>query len=203
MIWDAAEDEIVREMNDLMISDGHDADDAQRRLSAYYKACMNVSLLDSLGVEPLQFLLNLADSIQSVQDVREVISILQAWNFDTLISLSVEPDSANHSRYALLIRSSGLSLPDFSWYEVIPGSPLQMPNNSQPDAAWKLQVIQTLANDIKKMNMLAGYSEDEAERAVKDTFAIELQLASILSQEPYGNIFLIIPHNRSLYTTEW
>eukprot|EP00960_Hanusia_phi_P068577 766883-Hanusia_phi.AAC.2 len=186
MVWDTAEDAVTKEMNGLMASESLDGEEDLQRLRAYYKACMNVSLIETLGVAPLRFLLNIADSIQSVQDVQEAIATLESWNFNTLISLSVEPDLVNHTRHSLLIRSSGLSLPDYSWYKALPSAASKSPNKSEPDAEWKIHVIQTLAQDIKAMNILAGYTEAEAEEAVKGTFAIEWQLACILAKEPYG-----------------
>jgi putative endopeptidase len=89
----------------------------QKQYGDYFAGCMNVSLLESKGLQPLEPALKRISELQDTRGVAELMGDLAASGepappFD----LDVEPDPGDSSRQILSISQGGLTLPSRDLY---------------------------------------------------------------------------------------
>ena len=89
----------------------------QKQYGDYFAGCMNVSLLESKGLQPLEPALKRISELTDTRGVAELMGDLAAAGAPTpLFGLDVEPDPRDSSRQILSISQSGLTLPSREQY---------------------------------------------------------------------------------------
>jgi putative endopeptidase len=89
----------------------------QKQYGDYFAACMNVSLLDSRGLQPLEPALKRISELQDGKGVAALMGDLAAAGEPApLFGLDVEPDPLDSSRLILNISQGGLTLPSRELY---------------------------------------------------------------------------------------
>ena len=89
----------------------------QKQYGDYFAACMNVSLLESKGLQPLEPALKRISELQDTRGVAELMGDLAAGGEPApLFDLDIEPDPGDSSRQILSISQGALTLPSRDLY---------------------------------------------------------------------------------------
>nr|WP_179674950.1 M13 family metallopeptidase [Duganella sp. 1224] len=141
-----------------------DATPDSRRLADFYASYMDEDRLEQLGLTPLREELARVDALSTRQQLPQLIAHLQQLGISALYSVTVDQDSHQATRYALLLDQDGLGLPDRDDY-------------LRPDDARAADLLQRYQRHVAQMLTLAGVADADANaRAV---LAFEQQLARL------------------------
>ncbi len=149
----------------------------QRQYGDYFAACMNVSLLESKGLQPLEPALRRISEFQEAKGLAALIGDLAASGEPApLFRLDVVPDPGNSSRQILNISQSGLTLP-----------------SRDPYLSQKGYFRRRFTSHVIRVFMLAG---DTMERAIAEADAV-LNVETLLAQASIGGADLSDPGKRN------
>ncbi len=134
----------------------------QKQYGDYFAACMNVSLLESKGLQPLEPALK---RISELQDARGVAALMAdfagAGEPAPLFDLDVEPDPGDSSRQILSISEGGMTLPSREQY-----------------LGTRAYVRKRFVTHMERVFMLAGDTMEQAEAEAQAVLKVETSLAS-------------------------
>ena len=106
-----------RLLHDLLVGPVRDDDLSPRGMSGrYFASGMDVALIDEIGIAPIQPLLDRAEAISSIDDLRALAASLHAVGASILFGMYVAPDFEDSERYLLYVGQGGLGLPDRDYY---------------------------------------------------------------------------------------
>jgi putative endopeptidase len=86
------------------------------KLGDLYASFMDERRLDTLGVKPLQSEFAAIDSITDAREIPGLIAHLTRIGAAALYDVDIQPDARNSAQYAVILRQSGLGLPDRDYY---------------------------------------------------------------------------------------
>jgi putative endopeptidase len=133
----------------------------QKQYGDYFAACMNVSLLESKGLQPLEPALKRISELQDAKDVAALIADLAAAGEPApLFVLDVEPDPEDTSKQILSISQGGLTLP-----------------SREPYVGTRGYARKRFVSHMAHVFMLAGDSMERAETEAQAVLNVEMQLA--------------------------
>jgi putative endopeptidase len=133
----------------------------QKQYGDYFAGCMNVSLLESKGLQPLEPALKRISELQDTRGVAALMGDLAAAGEPApLFALDVEPDPGDSSRQILSLSQSGLTLPSRELYVGTRGF-----------------VRKRFVNYMARVFMLAGDTIEQAETEAQAVLKIETSLA--------------------------
>ncbi|WP_374350959.1 M13 family metallopeptidase [Chitinimonas sp.] len=139
-------------------------DDANaRQIAALYASFMNEAEVEARGIAPIQRWLDQVDAIASTDDVVKTLGAFQQLRMYLAISVGVDQDARDSSRYLLHALGSGLGLPDRDYYLVYD------PRFTKARNAYRLYLNQLFA--------LAGSTASQAARQSRMVMALETRLA--------------------------
>lgn len=148
----------------------------QKQYGDYFAACMNVSLLESKGLQPLEPALQRISELQDTKGVAALMGDLAAAGEPApLFSLDIEPDPRDSSRQILGISQSGLTLP-----------------SREPYVGTRAYVRKRFVSHMVHAFMLAG---DTMERAQAEAEAV-LDVETLLAKASTGRTDLSDPAKR-------
>jgi putative endopeptidase len=133
----------------------------QKQYGDYFAGCMNVSLLESKGLQPLEPALK---RISELQDAKGVASLMAdfaaAGDPAPLFDIDVEPDPSDSSRQILSISQGGMTLPSREQYLGTRG-----------------YVRKRFVTHMVRVFMLAGDTVEQAETEAQAVLQVETLLA--------------------------
>jgi predicted metalloendopeptidase len=169
MAWDEAEDHSSAELK-AMFEKEYPEGSKYRKVSDWYKACMDTKTAEELGDKPLRPWLDEIDAVETHDDLWKLMSKLQLWSIPTFITFSVSTDEKEPLKHDLFLDSGGYTLPDASYYD-----------EEDDDAVKSMTALQEYYRNI---TLYTGYSEEEAHHSANRTLEIEKTLAQLLYDEP-------------------
>ncbi|MGA7886584.1 MAG: M13 family metallopeptidase [Acidobacteriaceae bacterium] len=136
----------------------------QRKYGDFFAACMDTSLADKLGDQPILPLLQRVDAIRDKKQVAAVVAWLDAGKgTDSFFRFGVSQDEKNSSQQIESLFQGGITLPDRSYY---------LEDNP------RMQKIRQQYHDyIVTVMKLAGDSDAQAEQEAGQVMEIETALA--------------------------
>ncbi len=149
----------------------------QKQYGDYFAACMNVSRLESRGLQPLEPALKRISELQDTKGVAALMGDLAAAGEPApLFNVDVEPDPSDSSRQILNISPSGLTLPSRELYV----------------GTHSHYVLERYLNHMVHVFILAG---DTTERAETEAEAV-INVETLLAQASSGRADLADPRKR-------
>jgi putative endopeptidase len=134
----------------------------QKQYGDFFAGCMNVSLLESKGLRPIEPALKRISDLQDTRGVAALMGDLAAAGEPApLFSLDVEPDPSDSSRQILRISAGGLTLPSREPY---------IGTHSR-------YVLERYLNHMVHVFMLAGDTMKQAETEAEAVINVETLLA--------------------------
>lgn len=133
----------------------------QKQYGDYFASCMNVSLVESKGVQPIEHALKRISELQDTKGVAALMGDLAAVGEPApLFSFNVEPDPRDASKQILSISQSGLTLP-----------------SREPYISTRGYARKRFVSHMAHVFMLAGDTTERAEAEAQAVLDIETQLA--------------------------
>lgn len=130
-----------------------------RKIGDLFASFMDTDRIEELGRTPLAAQLDRVDEVGDVASLLRLIGELERDGISGLVTLFVEPDPGDPTRYVPVLYQGGLSMPDESYY--------RLDNFEETRAAYR--------SHIERILDLAGVAEP-AEAAAR-IFALESELA--------------------------
>lgn len=135
------------------------------RLGSFWSACMNETAVEKAGTRPIQPLLARAAALGKKSDITKLTIDLHKQKLWALFDISSEQDFKEATRYLTYLDQNGLGLPDRDYY------------TKEDDKSKKIR-DEYLAH-AKRMFVLLGTKDAQAETAAKDVLEIETELAKV------------------------
>ena len=96
----------------------------ENQATMFYDNCMNLEMLESVGVSPLEELMSRVEftsntqiwNSQNLDELSEILAFLSGLEVEPLVGVGVGSDDQNSSRNVLWIGQSGLTLPSREYY---------------------------------------------------------------------------------------
>ena len=149
---------IIDEVADAVSVAGSD----EQKVGDLYRSFLDIKTRERLGVKPLEPALKRIDEINDHRSLANTFGWLNTLGIDTPLSLSLYPDMADPTRYAIYAWQSGLGLPDREYYL---------------DEDQKFAEIRTAyVEHITAMFQLAGF--DLIENGAETILALETRFAT-------------------------
>jgi len=176
--WDGASDH-VRADKIEMFKRQYPPGDRFHKLNDWFTSCMNLERIEALGPSPLKPVFDRIEAVQTGEDLRALMVYMLATNLPSPAQMDVAISVRNSSRRAMLWTAGGLMLPDSTYYTV------------SWNGTWygsdRTAIRERTRLFQKKLNILSGLSEDEAEHVANLTHSAETKFAQ---ERPYRSIFL-------------
>lgn len=131
-----------------------------RKIGDLFASFMDTARIDELGGTPLTDQLARVDAVRDVAGFLRLVGELERDGVSGLLTLFVEPDPGDPTRYVPVVYQGGLSLPDESYY--------RLENFDETRAAYRAH--------IERVFELAGVAEPAA--SADRVFALETELAT-------------------------
>ncbi|HTX76591.1 MAG TPA: M13 family metallopeptidase [Terracidiphilus sp.] len=136
----------------------------QKKYGDFYAACMNTSLIDRRGLEPLKAALDRIDALDDPAQLAALLGTLAAQGAPApLFQFGVRQDEKDSSKQIANLGQGGLSLPDREYY-------ISESKRFQ-------RIRQEYREHLVKMFTLAGDSAEEAAEEADNVLTIETALA--------------------------
>ncbi len=135
----------------------------QQMVGDFYRSGMDSNRIDKLGMTPLKEDLVRIDAIRTPEDLLKEIAYQHTRGNGFLFSFYVSPDDKNVSEQLPQFFQSGLGMPDRDYY--------------LKDDARSTRIRDAYKNYQVKLLSLSGLSQEEAQKAAANSFAIEQKLA--------------------------
>lgn len=117
-----------------------------RKIGDLYTSFMDTERIAELGAQPLAERLARVDAISSIPELLQTVGEFERDGLGGMVTLYVEPDPGNPTRYLPFLVQGGLSLPDESYY--------RLDNFAEPRIAFR--------EHVERMLGLAGIADPAA-----------------------------------------
>ncbi len=135
----------------------------QEKVGDYYAACMDETVIEKRGTEPLAPTMKAIAALNSKQQLIPQVSAMQRDGVRVLFSFGQMPDMHDSRQTIANLDQGGLTLPDRDYYI--------------KDDAKSVETRQKYVEHVQKMFELAGDKPDVAAAEAKTVLAIETALA--------------------------
>jgi hypothetical protein len=162
--WDGGSAKIYAEMRKIFEKDKGKAGD-------WYRSCMMVDKINEMGAAPIMPYLEQIESIETYDDLWDVISRFQYWDVPAFFDWWVGADNLEPELMNLYFGTGGLILPDYTFYT----------EGSAEMRSHRAAYREFIVTQLK----LTGLSDKEANRDADDCLEIETELAVYQRLEPY------------------
>ena len=129
----------------------------------FYASGMDSAQIESLGIKPLQPMLDKINNIKNSKDLLDVIAYMQRYGIYPLFGIMVDQDARQSNQYALYASQGGLGLPNKGYY---------LKKDGKSDT-----VRQEYVAHVTKMFQLMGETDAQASKDAKTVMSIETGLA--------------------------
>ncbi|MEM0139979.1 MAG: M13 family metallopeptidase [Ferroplasma sp.] len=128
----------------------------------FYTSAMNIERIEKLQFDPIKDIMQKVEDTESGMDIIKISSYLQSIGISCFFAPFSDSDQKNSSIYSFYIYQGGLSLPGKDYYT---------------EAKFE-DIRNKFIEHMKKMFVLYGYGETEAEQFSKTVIDIENKMAS-------------------------
>jgi putative endopeptidase len=136
----------------------------EKQYGDFYAACMDTSLIDRKGLQPLEPALRRINALKNTRKLASLMGELDAEGSPApLFNFGVEQDEKDSSKQIAALYQRGLSLPDRDYYLV--------------DSEHFRQIRKQYVEHVTKMFILAGDAPEKAAREAASVMEIETALA--------------------------
>lgn len=135
----------------------------QAKVGDYYAACMDETVIEKRGAEPMIATMNQIAAIKTRQELIEQVGVLHRDGITALFSFGQMPDMHDSRQTIAEVDQGGLTLPDRDYYI--------------KDDAKSVETRQKYVAHVQKMFGLAGDQPETAAAEAKTVLAIETALA--------------------------
>jgi predicted metalloendopeptidase len=135
----------------------------QQKVGDYYAACMNETIIEQRGAEPLAPMMKAIVAVQTKQELIKQIGVMHRDGINVLFSFGQMPDMHDSRETIANIDQGGLTLPDRDYYI--------------KDDAKSVETRQKYLEHVQKMFELAGDKPDAAAAEPKTVLTVETALA--------------------------
>ena len=139
------------------------APQSRTKVGDYYAACMDETVIEKRGTEPLAPTMKAIAALNSKQQLIPQVSAMQSDGIRVLFSFGQMPDMHDSRQTIANLDQGGLTLPDRDYYI--------------KDDAKSVETRQKYLDHVQKMFELAGDKPDVAAAEAKTVLAIETALA--------------------------
>jgi putative endopeptidase len=149
------------------------ADAEERKLADLYASFMDEARLETLGLQPLRAEFAAIDALADKKEIPALIAHLNRTGAGAPYDVSINQDARNSAQYAVIVRQSGLGLPDRDYY-------------LKDDAKLKDARAKYLTH-IGKMLGMAGDAQAEADAAAilgLETSMAQVQWTRVENRDP-------------------
>jgi len=173
--WDGAAHQVHKDLMEIYTKH-YPPHSEYRKLTDWFASCMDLEGIEKLGPSPLQPLLHQIDSMETVDDFHAILEHFVTYDIPSFIDLDVSVGVRSQTRHLLFISGTGIVLPDESYYKIT--------YNGTAMGDDKASERENLRHYYKKINMLVGASEHEAEVIANKSLEIETKIAQWRADEP-------------------
>jgi putative endopeptidase len=116
---DAAEEQvrvIIEELAEKVVAGEQDLDGDAMRIACLYASFMDEGAVESLGIAPIQPLLEAVDSLRDVRDLAAFLGEFEQVGGSGAFGVYVDVDAKDSDRCLVNLTQGGLGLPDESYY---------------------------------------------------------------------------------------
>jgi putative endopeptidase len=148
-----------------------------RKVGVFYASCMDSTLADSVGLQPLKPELDRIAAVTTMTSLRAETARLQRLGVPVPFAFSVQPDLKSSRQEALYVAQGGLGLPDRDYY-------------TKTDSA-SAAIRGQYAAHVGRMLTLGGMDPADARAAADKILALETTLATasmtrVERRDPYN-----------------
>jgi len=135
----------------------------EQKIGDEYASCMDVAAIDKAGLEPLEPELNRIEALKSVAELPMLLGHLHRIGVNAFFGMGSGQDFADASSVISFYGAGGLGLPERDYYTR--ADPKSVEQRGQ------------YVDHVRKMFVLAGESDAEAQKDAQTVLAIETELA--------------------------
>lgn len=135
----------------------------ERKVGAFYAACMDEKTIDAKGIQPIERWLNKVAAITDRQQLLDLIAKMQAAGLPPVFNFGSGPDLHNSTMNIAHLDQGGLTLADRDYY-------------LKPDAKM-VEIRGRYVEHIQRLLTLAGETPDQAEDDAETILALEIKIA--------------------------
>ncbi|TCO04427.1 M13 family metallopeptidase [Natronoflexus pectinivorans] len=135
----------------------------RQKIRDFYNSAMDTLLLEEQGISPIRPFLERIDAIDSKEELQTVIAELHQTGIRPLFGMGASQDRKNTDWMIASVGQGGLGMSDRDYY--------------LKDDARSTEIREGYKHFIAQMFSLAGYDDQEAEKAVEAIMQIETSLA--------------------------
>lgn len=143
--------------------DKYDKNSDELKILNLYNNYLDIKKRNELGIKPIEKYINKVDSIQTIKDLKEILSDSEFSYFQPLINLSVGPDYKDSSINVLYVSNSNLGLGNSFYYR----------DNSRKGN----EIKQAYLDYIIKLHKLYGEDEETARKNTEAFYDIEKSIS--------------------------
>ena len=155
----------------------------EQKIGDYYASCMEASMVDSLGLKPLQPELDRIAALSDKKQLADLLAHFQLIGINAFLSLGEQQDFKDARKQIAAVDQSGLGLPERDYY---------LRTGADAD-----KIRQQYVQHIATMFKLMGEPEDKAASDAKKVMDLETALAKIsmdvTSRRDPKNIYHLLP----------
>ena len=135
----------------------------QQKVGDYYAACMDETIIEKRGIEPVMPTMNAIAAIKNKQELMQEIGAMHRDGINVLFNFGQMPDMHDSTQTIANIDQGGLTMPDRDYYV--------------KDDAKSVETRQKYLEHVQKSFELAGDKPEAAAAEAKTVLAIETGLA--------------------------
>ena len=158
---DRADHDVRAIIDELAASENLQVGTDEQKISDFFQSFQDTQIIETLGIKPIQDVLNAIDAMQNKQDFARFIGTYDSIGVANPLSAYIAIDSKDSTRYAVYVWQGGLGLPDQDYYF--------------NEGARFVGLRAGYLKHVENMFHLAGF--ENAGAAAQTTFAIETELA--------------------------
>ena len=140
-------------------------DPIQKKLGAWYGACMDEGAIEKAGVKPLKPLLAVVDRVRDDKTLHAAVIELHRRGIFPLFSVSSQQDFKDATQVIAGLDQDGLGLPDRDYYLL--------------DDPKMKEIRAFYAGHVERLLILGGDKQAAAKKAAEDVLRIETALAKL------------------------
>ncbi len=106
----------IRKLIEQTAADEHPAGSLKQKVGDFYRSFMDTEVIESLGVQPIEPMLDQVDQLKSPADIWKHFGFLGSHNVSAPVGVFVAQDAKDSDTHICHVMQSGLTLPDRDYY---------------------------------------------------------------------------------------
>lgn len=151
---------------DSLASSNNKKGTIEDKIAKFYKSGMDTAMRNSIGLKPLQFLLDSIDVIKSIDDIQDILVKFGLYNINTPLIPRCFPDPKNCKMCVFIIEQGGLGI-DACYFK-------------DPDSE---EIMTEYRKHLRRIFEISGLDSDAASQMAEKTFGVERKISDISINE--------------------